>query len=320
MKRKLSLLLALLIILTGCGTIPNQITKQEKKRVCVIVKAMDSIHWMQVADGLQQAAKKYNLALTILYPEAEDDEQTQLSLLKDAIASHPDALAIAPCNAESVQNYVVKAREQGIKTVYLDENVNAPTHIPYVGSDNELIGEMAAQAFASQLRDGANVAVIAGSEEQTTHCQRVDGFVQYIEQSTTLQMTEVCHVDNSSRAGGRAMMAQLLEKYDDLDAVFCTNAMMVIGALQERENQGRNGIALVGVDTQSDALSAVQNGQILAMISQNGYEIGYRTIKVIADELAGNAIEENYYVENRAINQANVKGFLSEYYMEGRES
>lgn len=33
----------------------------------------------------------------------------------------------------------------------LDENVNAPTNIPYVGSDNELIGEMAAQASFIQV-------------------------------------------------------------------------------------------------------------------------------------------------------------------------
>lgn len=111
--------------------------------------------------------------------------------------------------------------------------------------------------------------------------------------------------------------------YGDISGLgrgLCTNAMMTIGALQQKKRNHWDNLRLVGVDTQSDALTAVQDGDILAMISQNGYDIGYRTIETLVDAMNGETVAEHTYVENRVIIQTNVKSFLSEYYKEGRET
>ena len=321
-KRLVCICLMLCVFLTGCMPQQNNTTAENRRRVVVILKAMDSIHWMEVADGLRQAANDKNISLTILYPKQESDADTQLNMIQDAIDSAPDALAVAPCDAVAAQEYMVHAREQGIKTVYLDEEVNAPIGMPYIGSDNTLVGEIAAETLRTQMptKSGAKIAVIAGNKEQTTHNRRVEGFEKYISNHTDFEVVDVCRVDNSSSAGAQREMKRVMETYPDLDAVFCTNAMMTIGALQKKKRNHWDNLRLVGVDTQSDALTAVQDGDILAMISQNGYDIGYRTIETLVDAMNGETVAEHTYVENRVIIQTNVKSFLSEYYKEGRET
>ena len=150
-KRLVCICLMLCVFLTGCTPQRNNTMAENRRRVVVILKAMDSIHWMEVADGLRQAANDKNISLTILYPKQESDADTQLDMIQDAIDSAPDALAVAPCDAVAAQEYMVHAREQGIKTVYLDEEVNAPIGMPYIGSDNTLVGEMAAEKLRTQM-------------------------------------------------------------------------------------------------------------------------------------------------------------------------
>ena len=69
-KRLVCICLMLCVFLTGCMPQRNNTTAENRRRVVVILKAMDSIHWMEVADGLRQAANGKNISLTILISEA----------------------------------------------------------------------------------------------------------------------------------------------------------------------------------------------------------------------------------------------------------
>lgn len=318
MKRRIALVLAMVMALTGCG---KQEVKQEapQRTVIAIVKAMDSLHWLSVADGMQKAADDYHIDLTILWPETESEVAVQLQILEDAVVSKPEAIALAPCDSGSVQQYTQQINENGIELFYVDEEPEYGAEEPYVGSDNYIAGKMAAQALAEVLPDGAQVAVIGGSQKQRAHDKRVNGFRDYIEQETALQCVEIIEVPDCTLTGGRDAMQQLLEQYPDIQGVFCASAMMVMGALEQCRAVQREDIKLVGMDTQSDALTAVKNGAIVAMVSQNGYDMGYTMIETIAAKLDGDEIPDTTYVENTLITQENVDTFLKEYVTEGRK-
>ena len=115
---------------------------------------------------------------------------------------------------------------------------------------------------------------------------------------------------NSSDIGSMDAMRQILTEYPDVKGVFCTSAMMVLGAMQERKRQGYSGVELIGVDAQSDALLAVEQGEILAMIGQDGYQIGYQTVKTIVQALHGEQVQDKIFVDNALITQENVKEYL----------
>ena len=65
MKRNVitGLVLLLACLLTGCGGTTE--TTVEKTTLCVVLKAMDSVHWMSVQDGLEQAAQDDDVSVNI---------------------------------------------------------------------------------------------------------------------------------------------------------------------------------------------------------------------------------------------------------------
>lgn len=304
-------------MLSGCASEQKQEKAQENKSVIAVTKAMDSLHWLSVADGMQKAAADYSIDLTILWPETEDDIDVQNQLVQDAIAAKPDAIALAPCDSANVWKYLTPMQENNIELFYMDEEPKSGVN-PYVGSDNYFSGKMAAQVLADALPATAKVAVIGGNQNQRAHFKRAHGFQDYTEQETDLVFTKIIEVSDSTLTGGRNAMRELLEQQPDIQGVFCASAMMVMGALEECQSQGREDIQLVGMDTQSDALTAVKNGSILAMVSQNGYDIGYTMIETIAKKLDGEQIQDATYVSNELITQKNVDAFLQEYVTEGR--
>lgn len=318
MKKRIVLFLVLALTLTGCGRQSAE-PDNPKRTVVAILKAMDSLHWLSVADGMQKAADDYHIDLTILWPETESEVAVQFQILEDAMISKPDAIALAPCDSGSAQQYTQQIKENGIELFYIDEEPEHGAEEPYVGSDNYLSGQMAAQALAEELPEGAQVAVIGGSQKQRAHDKRANGFRDFIKQETTLQCLEIIEVPDCTLTGGRDAMQKLLEKYPDIQGVFCASAMMVMGALEQCRVAQREDIRLVGMDTQSDALTAVKNGAIVAMVSQNGYDMGYNMIQTIVSKLDGEEIPHTTYVENTLITQGNVDIFLKEYVTEGRK-
>ena len=313
MKRMAAMMLAIAFFLCGCGTEQTE-TETEDRTICVVLKAMDSVHWMSVENGLKQAANDYGVSVNILYPRSESEAQAQRVMIEDAIASRPDAIAVAPCDAGEME--ILKQAEQNdILTFYIDSGSDR-YRCPYIGSDNAKIGELAAKELAEHI-DTGEIAVITGSLLQSTHKERVRGFENYIRAHTDL---EVCAIKENPNAGdieSIQSMQDILKEYPNVKGVFCSSAMMVLGAMQERNNQQRSDILLVGVDTQSDALLAVDQGEILAMIGQDGYQIGYQTIKTIVQALDGQETASAVYVDNNVITQDNVGEYLSDY--ESRE-
>ncbi|MGM9617594.1 sugar ABC transporter substrate-binding protein [Butyricicoccus sp.] len=318
MKKRIALLMLLAFALTGCGTQPAG-QEESQKTVVAIVKAMDSLHWLSVEDGMQKAAEDYHVDLTILWPETESDVEVQRQLVEDAILSKPDAIALAPCDSEGMQRYNRQIKDNGIQLFYIDEEAAEGAAYPYVGSDNYFSGKMAAQALAEALPAGAQVAAISGSRNQRAHDKRANGFKDFIEQETDLQFLEIKEVPDCTLTGGRDAMQELLKTYPEIQGVFCSSAMMVMGALEQCKASQREDIQLVGMDTQSDALTAVKNGSILAMVSQNGYDMGYSMIETIVAGLDGEEIPDITYVKNELITQDNVDTFLKEYVTEGRK-
>lgn len=314
MKRNIiawiSLLLA--VVLAGCGGKTE--TTKEKPTICVVLKAMDSVHWMSVQDGLEQAAQDYDISVNILWPSNENDVQAQNTILTDVIASKPDAIAVSPCDSEQVD--VLEQTMNTIPCFYIDTKAEQ-FDFPYIGADNKNIGKLAAETMAQNISEG-QIAVIMGNSRQSTHAERLEGFTQQLKQYSQLALCTVKESETSSYLESMKCMKEILQEYPEVKGVFCTSALMVLGAMEEQDKAGTNA-ELVGVDMQSDAMSGVENGRIDALVGQNGYEIGYQTIRTMVQYLQGEDIAHNVYIETPVITQENVAQYLERYLTERGE-
>jgi len=93
--------------------------------------------------------------------------------------------------------------------------------------------------------------------------------------------------------------------------VFCTSAVMGLGAIEQKKSGYYGQMpCIVAVDTQDDALIALKNGLLDGLITQDGFEAGYKAIYVAVDFLEGRAIPQDTYIETKLLTRNEVEAFL----------
>ena len=148
-----------------------------KYTIGVVLKAMDSEHWLSVRSGMTEAAQKNNMRLIVITAENETAFAEQNKIISDLLENDIDALIVSPTNINHTKEFVDMASEKNIPVFSIDEEIDG---ITYIGSNNYAVGEMAAAFMTKNLPEGAEVSVISGSANQNAHIQRTAGFVDYI--------------------------------------------------------------------------------------------------------------------------------------------
>ena len=180
-------MLAMLLI----AVISYSIQKSEKNfsppkyTIGVVLKAMDSEHWLSVRSGMTEAAERNNMRLIVITAENETAFAEQNKIISDLLNNDIDALIVSPTNINHTKEFVDAARIKNIPVFSIDEEIDG---IAYIGSNNYKIGQMAAAFMSQNLPDGSEVSVISGSANQNAHIQRTVGFVDYVEKNTSLQI------------------------------------------------------------------------------------------------------------------------------------
>ena len=315
MKKSISVLLILsLLLLSGCAD-PTADAEDPVYRIGVVLKALNSQHWREVQSGMERAAEAQRVELVLLYPRTENDETEQRLLITDLLQTGDlDALIVSPCNSGNTAWMERDAQACGVPLFMVDTRAT-DRPLPYIGADNQRIGELAADYLLEQLPEGGQVAVIAGSSLQSSHNDRVQGFTDRLKQDGRLGLACVLHADSGLGQSIDAMQ-QILEQYPTVSGIFCTNAVMGLGAVLTKERAAETRpCSIVAVDTQDDALQAVVSGRMDALVTQAGDEIGELAIETVTRALAGQETAGNVFIESRLL----TKDTAQQYWNERRE-
>ena len=272
-------------------------------KIGVVLKAMDSEHWLSVRSGMTEAAQKNNMRLIVITAENETAFAEQNKIISDLLDNDIDALIVSPTNINHTAEFVETARKKNIPVFSIDEEING---IVYIGSDNYAVGEMAAAFMAKNLPHGAEVSVISGSANQNAHIQRTAGFVNYVEKNSSLIIGKTTAAETQYRQAMN-QAEKLLCSRPNTRGIFVTSAIMTLGVIEATENFP---VMIVGVDTQNDAIMAVKNGKIDALISQDGHESGRLAIEVVAAHLNNQPVQKNNFISNELITADNAEQFL----------
>jgi ribose transport system substrate-binding protein len=231
------------------------------------------------------------------------DIQNLVSQKVDGIIISAGPLAAAPAALKA-------AKDAGIPVVMVDRKLTGEDYSSWIGPDNEAIGKQNGEYIANKLPDGGKVAVIRGGPaDNTIGLGRTNGMLSVIKANPKIEAITAPDFGDWGTDGGVKVTENLLAKYKDLDAIFCENDSMCLGAQKAVADAGLSDqIFLAGVDGQKEALKAILDGTNYEVTGKNDAdEIGTLGFQRMSEILAGKQVEKDTVVPSPVITKDNAE-------------
>jgi len=151
-----------------------------------------------------------------------------------------------------------------------------------------------------------------GPADNSIGLDRTNGMLSVVEPSD-IEVVMAPDFGGWSEDGGFTLMADMLAKYDQIDAVFCENDSMCLGAQKAIQDAGRSDeMFLVGVDGQKEALLQILNGTNYAATGlNNSDQIGRAAFHRLMAILAGAVPPKDTVLPSPLITIDNVARFYN---------
>lgn len=265
--------------------------------------------WMvALTESMEDEAK--NRGVNYVYTDANDDMATHVANIEDMLEKGLDYLVVAPMEDTGLEAVLEKAKEKGVPVI-LSGRTTAGEHVTTVYSDQAWEGERCAE-LVGEIKADAKVVELRGIEGTSSVAGREKGFRdvmadKYPDMEIVAQQTA-----NFSRTEGMDVMANIIQAQgaENIDAVYCHNDEMALGAIQAIKDAGLTpgkDIMVVGIDGQKEAWDAVKAGEMIGTV-QCSPKHGPTVFDVIEKLLNGeeSSIEEETIVPDEVITKDNA--------------
>jgi ABC-type sugar transport system substrate-binding protein len=261
--------------------------------------------WAEVERGAKETAAKQGVNLVVLAPPAETDVATQIGQIEDQITKKVNAILVAPTDVAGLNPTFDKAKAAGIPVLYVDTKGQWADALTFIGTDNKNGGKLAGEYICKQLNGQGSAALITGVMSQQTHIDRIGGAKDALAACGVQVVAE--QPANSDRALGQTVMENILTANPDVKAVFASNDLMALGAMEAIKAAGKKGIIVVGFDANPDAVASIKAGEMSASVAQSPYNMGALGVENALKAVRGEKIEPVIDTGTELITKDNAK-------------
>lgn len=277
---------------------------EDKLKIGFSMDTLEEERWPRDRDLFKEAVE--SLGAEVVIREAKGDDTLQIVQAETLISEGVDLLVIVPHNAEAVATIVNKAHSAGIKVISYDRLVKNSSVDLYLSFDNELVGELQAQAITKVVPKGKYVYIGGANTDNNAHLFKKGVFnvLQPFIDRGDIQIVYDQWTENWTPENARANMEAALEiNNNEIDAVIAANDATAGGVIKALEAQGLAGeIPVAGQDADLAAAQRIVQGTQTMTI--------YKPIKTLAYEAARAAIkmaEGETVTSNRKINNGKLE-------------
>lgn len=313
MKRFTAVLGILALLLTeGCNRAP-QTSGAQKPRIGFVMKTLNNPFFIQMEEGAKKAAQAFNVELIAQAADREIDVERQMQIIENLIESKVDALCITPSGSREVVTAIAKANQAKIPVFIVDTKVDEKTAkdmgvttVTFIGSDNYQGGLLAGQHYAKKYQEPTEIAVLEGIPGHETHDSRLRGFMDGVKDAPQLKVV-ASQPANTERDQGYNVFQNILQTNPNVKALFATNDMMALGAMEAISAAGKEGqIAIIGFDAIEEARDVIRQGRMEGSIAQFPDEMGKVAVESAVKVLKGETIPPSIPVKIELITKENV--------------
>ena len=169
----IAVFLALLVCLSGCAG-----THQSggSYNIYLIAKSSTTEFWKAVFSGANAAKSEYNVQLTILAPDTEEDFEVQNDYIRQAVADGADAIVFSAISYTENAAAIDEAVAAGVRVVVIDSDVDSKGVSVRIGTDNVAAGRMSGEAALKTAQEKIVVGIVNAYAETQNCREREQGF------------------------------------------------------------------------------------------------------------------------------------------------
>lgn len=313
MKRTYLLkLLILLIIISGIFGCSNKSKNESSDKIAVIISTLNNPWFVVLAESAAEKARELGYKTTIF--DSQNNPAKEAEHFDNIIAMGYSAVLFNPTDADGSVLNVKRAKVAGIPTFCMDREINAKdAAVTQLLSDNFTGCVKLGQYFVRQMNKKGSYVEILGLVGDNNTWNRSKGFHSVVDQFPELKMVAQQSAD-FDRNKAMDVMETIMQANPNIDAVFCGNDAMAMGAYQAVLAAGKTDkVKVFGFDGADDAIWGIAEGKIAATVMQFPVLMAQTSAKMAHQYITGKRdFSSKTPVEVILITPENVNEFMPE--------
>jgi ribose transport system substrate-binding protein len=252
-------LLALFIILSSC----NNHKTEEKPKIAVVISTLNNPWFVVLAESAAENAKKLGYEAKIF--DSQNNPATESDNFENLIASGYDAILFNPTDADGSVANILKAKAANIPVFCMDREVNSDdAATSQILSDNYSGCVEIGIEFVKSLHQKGKYVEIIGLVGDNNTWARSGGFHSVVDKFPNLKMVAQQSGD-FDRNKAMEVLETIMQANPDIEAVFCGNDAMALGAFQALQAAGKaEKVKIFGFDGASEVVEKIKERKIVA--------------------------------------------------------
>lgn len=279
-----------------------------------IAQSTDDPFWQSVRKGAFEAGKEHNITIEFNGPRFTNIEE-QLKYLDIAIASRVDGIATHVLEEKQFSPLIDKAAAYNIPVVTMENDARGSKRVAFIGTTSFMAGTEAGKMLAEATKGKARVAIILNSYsndgEDVLQNLKVSGFKDVVSNYPEVEVQTV----QSSRIGlfsAEEVTKEILNRFPDVNAIFCTNSKDTLGAVEVIVDANRVGdITIIGYGDLPDILRYVESEVIYGTVVGDPVKIGYESVKSLVEVKKKNRTSSYVDTGVFSVNKENISTYKS---------
>jgi ribose transport system substrate-binding protein len=283
---------------------------QDRPQIGLSTINLQALFFNQINDGAIDAANEFGADVQVV--DSNNDPDRQVRAIESFVTQQKDAIIVVAIDVNGIVPALQAARDAGIPVIAIDAQVASPPANAFIGVDNYGAGQEAGQYTLDYINDalgGTAKIGIVGALNSFIQNQRSDGFIEVL---GDVEGVEIVNVVDGQNQQERALTAaeNLMTGNPDLDIVYATGEPALIGSIAAVESQGRtDSVKIIGWDLTEQAVRAIEEGFVQAVVQQNPYQEGYEAVRAALEMHAGNDVPSEILIPIDIVTSENVDDF-----------
>lgn len=264
----------------------------------------------RVQDGMKTEAAVKGVTVTIT--DAKDDTAAQLSQVENFVSQKVSAIIVVPVDTSAAQPMADAAKAANIPIVFVNRNPSI-AGVPYVGSDSLYAGTVEMQELAKLASGKGDVVILEGQVSNEAAVLRTKGCNDIVAKNPGMKVAAT-QAGDWDRAKGQSITENWIQSgLLKAGMVVCANNdEMALGAINAlKAGKLLDTVFVGGVDATSEALAAMQAGDLEVTVFQDAKGQGKGGVDAAVDLVNGKTIPNNLVdIPYQLVTPANIAQFL----------